>query len=232
MRLWQLVGLTSLFNRKPPRSVATLQILETIDRNTRSTRGELQQTRLLLGIPAADTLPEVLDDLIVFGVTAVVGVFLPVFNVDIGDTTDKKFEFTLVENVHEIGGDELVEAGDEGLELLLDALLDPPLGDKPAGVSISVALRGRCYSLNVFVLVLVGNLNLLAAWFELNADGFTKSLVIRGKCQFESVCDVVVPVIRLVLIPVNVRISLTASIPSYDGNQRLHPPYPVEIPSS
>jgi hypothetical protein len=53
----------------------------------------------LLGVPAADTLPEVLDHLVVFRVSTVVGVLLPVFNVNIGNTTNEQFEFALVENV-------------------------------------------------------------------------------------------------------------------------------------
>lgn len=85
----------------------------------------------MLGVPAPDALPEVLDDFVVFGVAAVVGVLLPVFDVDVGDTADEEFEFTLVEDVDEVSGDELVETGDEGLELLLDTLLNPPLGDEP-----------------------------------------------------------------------------------------------------
>lgn len=100
MRLRQLIRLARLLNRKPSRPITTLQILETIDRDTRSTGSKLQQTRLLLGVPAADTLPEVLDDLVVLGVAAVIGVLLPVVDVDIRDTTDEQFEFTLVEDVY------------------------------------------------------------------------------------------------------------------------------------
>lgn len=56
---------------------------------------------------------------------------LPVVNVDVGDTADEELELALVENVDEVGGDQLVEALDERVELLLDALLDAPLGDQP-----------------------------------------------------------------------------------------------------
>jgi hypothetical protein len=135
MRLGQLIRLARLLNRKSSRAITSLEILETVDRNTRSTSSELQQTRLLLGVPAADTLPEVLDNFVVLGVAAVIRVLLPVVHVNIGDTTNQEFEFALVKDVYEIGGDELVETGNERLELLLNALLDPPLGNKPTAVS-------------------------------------------------------------------------------------------------
>lgn len=109
MRLGQLLRLASLLNRKPSRPVAALQILEAVDGDTRCTCGELQQTRLLLGVPAADALPEVLDDLVVLRVPAVVGVLLPVLDVDVGDTADQQLELALVEDVDQIRGNEFVE---------------------------------------------------------------------------------------------------------------------------
>jgi hypothetical protein len=99
VRFGQLVGLARLLNREAPGPVATLQILESVDGDTRCARSELQQTRLLLGVPAADALPEVLNDLVVLRVSAVVGVLLPVFDVNISDTTDEQLELALVEDV-------------------------------------------------------------------------------------------------------------------------------------
>jgi hypothetical protein len=40
-----------------------------------------------------------LDNLIVLGVSTVISVFLPIFDIDIGDTADEEFEFPLVEDV-------------------------------------------------------------------------------------------------------------------------------------
>jgi hypothetical protein len=57
----------------------------------------------LLGVPAANTFPEVLDNLVVLGVATVIGVLLPVVDVDICDTTDEQLEFTFVKNVDKIG---------------------------------------------------------------------------------------------------------------------------------
>jgi hypothetical protein len=134
-----------------------------------------------------------LDDLVVLGVTTVVGVLFPVVNIDVSNTADEELEFALVEDVDEVGGDELVEACDEGLELLFDALLNSPLGDEPGKVSISRIPIMKFCLLDVFALVLIRDLHLLATRLQLNADSFSESLVIRGKCQFKSICNVVVP---------------------------------------
>jgi hypothetical protein len=193
MTLWQLIRLTRLLNCKSSRPITSLQILEAINRDTRSTCCKLQETRFLLGVPAANALPEVLDDFVVFSVATVIRVFLPVVHVDVGDTADEELEFALVEHVDEIGRDELVEAGNESLELLFDALLDPPLSDEPAKVSLSLVYVVRSDLLDVFALVLIRDLHLLATRLQLNADSFSKSLIIGSKCQFKGIRNVVVP---------------------------------------
>jgi hypothetical protein len=43
----------------------------------------------LLGVPATNALPEVLDDLIILGVATVIGVLLPVVDIDICDTANE-----------------------------------------------------------------------------------------------------------------------------------------------
>ena len=126
MTLWQRRNLASLLNCKPSWPITALQILESIDRNPRCSGGELQKSTLLLGVPCPDDLPEVLDHLVLFLIATVVGVFLPVVHVDVRDAADQQFEFALVEDVDQIGRDEFVETGDEGLELLFDTLLDFP----------------------------------------------------------------------------------------------------------
>jgi hypothetical protein len=77
-------------------------------------------------------LPEVDNDLVVLRVSAVVGVLLPVVDVDIGNTANEELEFALVENIDQIRGDQLVEAGDEGVELFFDTFLNAPFGDETA----------------------------------------------------------------------------------------------------
>jgi hypothetical protein len=84
----------------------------------------------LLGIPTPDALPEVLDDLIVLGVSTVISMLLPVLHINICDTTNEKLEFTLIEHVDKVSGDELVEPCDEILELFFDSFLDAPFSYK------------------------------------------------------------------------------------------------------
>jgi len=56
--------------------------------------------------------------------------FLPILDVNVGNTTNQEFKLSLIEDVHKVRRDELVEPGDEGVELLLDTLLYPPFGDE------------------------------------------------------------------------------------------------------
>ena len=130
-----MIWLASFFNCESSRSITTLQILETIDWNTRGTCSELQETGLLLGIPAANAFPEVLDDFVILGVATVIGVFLPVLDVNVCNTTDKQLELAFVKNIYKIRGDELVETGDESLELFLDTFLNTPFRDESKRVS-------------------------------------------------------------------------------------------------
>ena len=126
MTLRQRVDLARLLDGKPPRSITALQILEPVHRDPTRSGGKLQQSALLLGIPGPDHLPEILDHLVLLLVAAVIGVFLPVVDIDVSDAADQEFELALIEDVDQVGGDELVEAGDEGVELFRDALLDLP----------------------------------------------------------------------------------------------------------
>jgi hypothetical protein len=131
MRLGQRIRIARLLDGKPSGTIGALQVLETVDGDTGGTSGELEKTGLLLGIPGTDDLPEVLDDLVLLLVAAVVGMLLPVVHVDVGDTTDKQLEFTLVKDVDKVRWDQLVEAGHEGVELLLHSLYDLPFRNQP-----------------------------------------------------------------------------------------------------
>lgn len=52
-----------------------------------------------LGVGERTDLPEVDNDFVGFRVTSVVGVLLPILDVDVGDTTDEELQFALVEDV-------------------------------------------------------------------------------------------------------------------------------------
>jgi hypothetical protein len=49
------------------------------------------------------------------------------------------------------------------------------------------------YILNIFVLVLVRDLNVIASWFQLDADSLTESLIVGRKGELQCVGNVVVP---------------------------------------
>lgn len=130
MRLGQRGDFPRLLNGKPPRPIAALQVLKAVNGNARGTRCELQEARFLLRIPGPYDLPEVLDHFVLLLVAAVIGVFLPIFNVDICNAANKKLQFTLVEDVDEVSWDKFVESGDESVELLLYSFLNFPFCDQ------------------------------------------------------------------------------------------------------
>ena len=135
MTLRQRVNFTRLLNREASWSITSLQVLEAVDGNPARASCELQETALLFGIPSANDLPEVLHHFVAFLVATVVRVLLPVVDINIRNAANQKLKFTLVENIHQVGGNELVEAGDERVKLLLNALGDFPFCDESVKVS-------------------------------------------------------------------------------------------------
>lgn len=89
MTLRQRSRVPTLLNCKSSRSIASLQILETVDGDSARARRELQQTRFLLCVPRPNNFPEALNDLILLLVASVVGVFLPVIDVNVRDAADQ-----------------------------------------------------------------------------------------------------------------------------------------------
>lgn len=76
--------------------------------------------------------PKVPDGFILLGVPSVIRMFLPVFDVNVSNTTNKQFQLSLVKHIDKIWRNEFIEASDKGGELLLDSFLDPPLCNKTA----------------------------------------------------------------------------------------------------
>lgn len=68
-----------------------------------------------------------LDDFILFLVTSVIGVLLPILNIDIGNTTDQQFQFTLVEHVDKVCRNEFIESRNERIKLFFNSFLNLPL---------------------------------------------------------------------------------------------------------
>jgi hypothetical protein len=124
------------------------------------------------------------DDLVVRCVSTVIGVFLPILDVDICDPPNKKFKFALIEDIDKVLRNQLVEAGYESLELLLNSFLNTPFCDKTIKLAQELLAEGDAHLLNVFSLVLVRDLDLLTTWLHLDADSFAEPLVFRRKCKF------------------------------------------------
>lgn len=76
-------------------------------------------------------LPEILDDGILLVVTTVIGVLDPIIDINLTDTTDEQLKLSLIKDVDEISRDELVEALNKSLELLVDTLLNAPFCYEP-----------------------------------------------------------------------------------------------------
>lgn len=82
------------------------------------------------GVKENTNSPEVPDDLVLFGVASVIRVLFPVFDVNVSDTANKQFQFSLIKNVDEIWRNKLVEASDKSVKLLLDTFLNSPFSDE------------------------------------------------------------------------------------------------------
>lgn len=129
---WELVGGADLLNAKSPGTIASMKILEPVDGNTRGAGHKLEQSGLLLvvktlnslegekrkqsitssGEPGAaehqsSHLPEELDSHIIRGVLAVIGVGLPVGNVNLVDTTNEQLQLTGIKDLNEVLRDDL-----------------------------------------------------------------------------------------------------------------------------
>ena len=74
--------------------------------------------------------PEVPDDLVLLCIPPVVCVLLPVFDIDICNTSNKQFQFAFIENIDKVWWNKLVETSNESVELFFNSLLNSPFGDK------------------------------------------------------------------------------------------------------
>jgi len=121
-------------------------------------------------------------------------VLLPVIDINICDTANEQLKLALIEDVDQVGRDELVEALHESVELLVDTLLNAPFCDKP-GNKVSdgntTTSQGCCDLLNVFLLVLVRHFNIPAVLLQVHNDLLTKSLIIDREGRVDDVSDIV-----------------------------------------
>lgn len=104
-------------------------------------------THLSLCGPCLDNLPEPFDDfvgwvakssalsrsIVQFGddsLSSVIGVLLPIVDVDLGHTTNEQFQLSFIKDIDEFLRDELVETRHESLELLRHSSGNSVLGDE------------------------------------------------------------------------------------------------------
>ena len=173
--LRQLVGIAGLLHGKPSRSVGTLQVLEAVNGDTGGTGCKLEQPGPLVALPLGNALPEPLDDLVGLLVAPVIGVSLPVIDVNVGETTDEQLELPLVEDLDQILRNELVETVHKGLELLLDGLGNDPLG----------------LQLDELLLVVVGDVNVASVRFQVDDFFLAEVVDLNGESLKDDVGDVV-----------------------------------------
>lgn len=91
-------------------TIHALQFLEAVQRHLGCARDELEKLGEFLLVEGPDSAPEPLDLRGAGRVVVVLGVGLPVVDVDIRQTGNEKFELLFIEDCDELFGDDLVEA--------------------------------------------------------------------------------------------------------------------------
>jgi hypothetical protein len=87
--------------------------------------------------------------------------FFPIIYIHLCNSADEKFQFTFVENINQILGDEFIESLCKVLELFFNSFLDTPIRDKAA---CEYNLPGGVI-LHIFFLVFVGDCDILTIRF-------------------------------------------------------------------
>ena len=100
--------------------IHTLKLLEAVERDLGGTGNELQELGLLFLVEAANCAPEPLDLRRSLLVVVVIGVALPVVDINVRQTRDEELEFLLVKNGDKFWWDDVVETLEESSQLVLD----------------------------------------------------------------------------------------------------------------
>jgi len=176
MTLRQLPNFTALLDGEPSGTITALKIFETIDWDSGRARGKLQQARLLLRVPTPDAFPKVLNYFVILGVSAVVGMLLPVLDINVCNTPNQQFKLALVKHVDQIRRNEFMEASNEVLELLFDTFLNTPFRDE----------------FDVFPLVLIRDFNLLTTWLQINCHRLAETFIFSREGQVQDTVNVII----------------------------------------
>mmetsp|Transcript_1737 Transcript_1737/g.4075 ORF Transcript_1737/g.4075 Transcript_1737/m.4075 type:complete len:247 (-) Transcript_1737:1786-2526(-) len=154
-------------------TIGRLQSRKPLHRNPRSTSGKLQKLCTLLLGELAHNFPEPLNNLMAITLllvsAAVHGVFAPVINVDIWQTTHEKLKLLVVKDRNQMCGDNLVKTLQEHRKLWGETVKQDKL-DK---------------QVQILLAVLICNLNISATGFKLNHLGLAKNTACRGKVEVQ-----------------------------------------------
>ena len=122
-------------------------------------------------------------------VALVVGVFLPVADVDGPDAAHEQFQLVFIENLEHRQRNQILETVEESPHLRLDARYESPLNDQTAsGMGQFQRKKERRKkkkknSLDVFVLVIVGDGNVGAVGFQFALERLAETLFVDGEVK-------------------------------------------------
>lgn len=156
-------------------TIHSLQLLEAVQRHFARARDKLQQLRALLLVEAPHGSPEPLNLWRTRRVVVILGVVLPIVHIDLRHTRDEEFEFLFGKDRDEVGRDNVIEAGQEGIELLLNGCEE-------------LVFR---HEANVFVLVVLGDGYVAAVRDEVNGAIGAEFIDFDGERLGDDVGDVV-----------------------------------------
>jgi hypothetical protein len=113
VRAWQSILITIIaMDIESAETIHTLQLLETVERNFASSGNELEKLGTLLLVVGSDCSPEPLDLWRRCGVVMILGIALPVVNVNLGQTRNEELKLLLVEYCDELSRDNVMKTYD------------------------------------------------------------------------------------------------------------------------
>jgi hypothetical protein len=169
-------------------TVHTLQLLEAVERDLASTRDKLEQLGAFFLIEGADCTPEPLDLRRGGRVVVIIGIILPLIDVDLRKTRDQKFQLLFVEDGDQVWRNDLVEAGQEIVDLLLDRLDESVLDN----------------ALDIVLLVLLGDGDVAAVLDQVDDLLLAKVVSFDGEGLSNNIRDIILqhPEQRLVVVQI------------------------------
>lgn len=96
-------------------------------------------------------------------------------HINLGHASNQQLKLTLIEHIDEVLGDELAEAGHEGLKLLLDTLSNTIFHDMA----------------NVFLLVFFSDRDIGTTWLQLHRDHLAETFFSCCESLVDNIGDIV-----------------------------------------